>query len=64
MVTVQVPLMGDKPEWNLNGQTIAFTFSPQENVSLRLLHLGDRVKEHIHVECKIQLTDYLLIDAK
>ena len=39
MVTVQVPLMTDKPEWNLNGQTIAFTFSPQETVSTFITHL-------------------------
>ena len=39
MVTVQVPLMTDKPEWNLNGQTIAFTFSPQETVSTYITYL-------------------------
>ena len=33
--------MSDKPEWNLNGQTLTFTFNPRETVSKHLAIFDD-----------------------
>ena len=48
--------MSDKPEWNLNGQILAFTFSPTETVSVMIYTL-EGVSD-VYAEYWLQLTIY------
>ena len=56
LINVQVPRMSDKPEWNLNGQILAFTFSPTETVSVMIYTPGG--VSYVYTEYWLQLTIY------
>lgn len=59
---VHVPLMADKPEWKLNGQTLTFTMPLTESVAALKVKIQETVgmpPAKQKLQCDVRIGSYL-----